>query len=135
MGGRLKRHDWAARLYDVITDHSTREFAWGEADCCLFVARAVDAMQDTNLEAQLQSQYTDERSALTMIVIHGGLEQAVTSFLGEPTSLRAVRGDVVLIDGGEGDALGICMGSQVVAMGPAGLRNVPRAEIRKVWAQ
>jgi hypothetical protein len=57
----------------------------------------------------------------------------VSRYMGGPTNQRATRGDVVLIDGGEGDALGICLGSNVVAMGPKGLRYVPRAEIKLVW--
>jgi len=135
MGGRMKRHDWAARLYDVIEAHAERTFVWGSDDCCLFVARGIDAMRDSEIEAGLRDLYTDERSAMKLIASHGGLAGAVSAVLGEMQQVRAVRGDAVLIDGGDGDALGICLGPQVVAMGPSGLRMVPRSEIRGVWPQ
>lgn len=129
----MKRPDWLERLAGVISDHETRPFAWGRADCCLFVARAIDAMTDSDLEAQLAPLYQDEPGALRLIADSGSLEAAVSRFLGEPIEAFANRGDAVLIDGGEGDAVGICVGLYVVAMGPEGLHRVPRSEIRKVW--
>lgn len=127
----MKRHDWTSRMFAVIEDHKRREFAWGRNDCCLFVARVVDAMAGSAIEPQLT--YGDEAGAMALIASHGGLKQAASVYLGEPVGGRAVRGDPVLIDGGEGDALGICLGAQVVAMGKGGLRYVPRAEILAVW--
>lgn len=129
----MRRHDWAARLFDVVTEHEVMPFQWGRTDCCMFVARALDAMLDTTYAGQLQNLYHDEESALDFISQHGGLPGAVSVFLGHPTDARAARGDVVLIDGGEGLAVGICMGGHLLAMGPTGLRILERSEIRAVW--
>jgi hypothetical protein len=129
----MRRHDWAARLCDVIAAHKDREFAWGESDCCLFVARCIDAMTDNALAYLIREQYRDEASALRFIATHGSLQAAVSRYLGDASVGRAVRGDAVLIEGGEGDAVGICLGTQVVAMGPKGLRYVSRTEIKAVW--
>jgi hypothetical protein len=128
-----RRHDWASRLYGVIDAHKSREFAWGENDCCLFASRCVDAMTTNAITYLIRERYHDERTALKFMAEYGGLAGAVSRYMGDPTNQRATRGDVVLIDGGEGDALGICLGSNVVAMGPKGLRYVPRAEIKLVW--
>ncbi len=133
MGARLKRFDWASRMYDVIAAHQGKEFAWGDNDCCLFVARAVDAMTDSSLELALSQAYWDEPSALAFIAVSGDLETAVSDYLGPSTKDRATRGDVVLVDGGLGDALGICTGKSVVCMGPKGLRELSRDEIKAVW--
>jgi hypothetical protein len=129
----MRRHDWAARLHEVIEAHKGRSFAWGGNDCCLFVARCVDAMTTNALAYLIRERYHDHASALRFMAEHGGLAGAVSRYLGDPSSERATRGDVVLIDGGEGDALGICLGAKVVAMGPEGVRYVPRAEIKMVW--
>lgn len=128
-----RRHDWAARLHEVIEAHQSREFAWGENDCCLFASRCVDAMQGNAITYLIRERYHDEATAVRFIAEYGGLAEAVSRYMGDPTNQRATRGDVVLIDGGEGDALGICLGAKVVAMGPTGLRYVPRAEIKTVW--
>lgn len=130
----MRRHDWAARLHEVIDAHKAREFVWGGADCCLFAARCVDAMTTNAIAYLIRDRYHDERSALKFIAEYGGLAGAVSRYMGDPSDKRAVRGDVVLIDGGEGDALGVCLGAKVVAMGPDGLRYVPRSEIKMVWS-
>lgn len=126
------RHDWSSRLFDVIEAHRTRAFEWGKNDCCLFVARCIDAMTDSQLESSLASRYSDEVSALQFIRDSGGLQSAVSSYLGEPAQGRATRGDVVLIDGGQGDAVGVSLGSKTIAMGPTGLM-VLRTAVKAVW--
>lgn len=131
----MKRFDWPAQLFRVVDEHRSRAFAWGVDDCCRFVARAIDAMTDGDVEQRIAAEYTDEQSAADLIAAHGGLQGAVTHFLGEPQEVRATRGDAVLFDGGGGDAVGICLGRQVVAMGPTGLRMIPREQIEfmAVW--
>jgi hypothetical protein len=118
-------------MFAQIDASTHMPFKWGVNDCCQFVARVVDAMTESNLVAQLT--YGNEDGALSCLYGHGSLEKAVTSFLGEPVADRATRGDVVLFQGGEGDSVGICIGNQIVGVGPEGLRRVPRSEIRTVW--
>ena len=90
-------------------------------------------MTDSDLETRLSVRYSDERGALRMIADAGSLEAAASAFLGESCEDFASRGDAVLIDGGHGDAVGICIGMYVVAMGPQGLHRLSRDEIRKTW--
>lgn len=131
----MKRPDWAARMHEVIDAHKGQPFVWGERDCCLFGARVHDAIYGTEIEAEVRAEYSDEASAIRYIAKHGGLCEAVSHHLGPPSNARAVRGDLVLFEGGEGDAVGVCIGSKVVAMGPNGLRYVHReaANIKAVW--
>lgn len=131
-----RRPDWAARMFDTFDAHSGRPFEWGKDDCCLFVARVVDAMTGSQFASDLAALYHDETSANALIDGAGGLEGAVSAILGASKAAdeyRAMRGDVVLIDGGLGDAVGICRGIDVLAMGPRGLQKLDRSEIRKVW--
>jgi hypothetical protein len=129
----MRRPDWPSRMFAVIDEHAGKPFVWGDRDCCLFPARVRDAMCDTSYELALRVAYSDEASALALIASHGGLFNAVTAFLGAPSTERATRGDIVGFDGGEGDAMGVCIGREIVAMGPDGLRRVPRGEILAVW--
>jgi hypothetical protein len=130
----MRRHDWASRMHAVIQDHRARKFVWGADDCCFFVARVIDAMTDSTIEAQLYELYGDEGGAIRFIAQHGGMREAVSSVLGPPSDARAVRGDAVLVNDGAGSqALGICLGKDVVAMGPTGLRVLSRSDILAVW--
>ena len=129
----VRRHDWASRLFAVADEHQDRSFAWGVNDCCLFVARCIDAMTDSDLEAQILSRYSDVDSARAFVLEYGLLSVAVSHYLGEPVTRSPQRGDAVLIHGGEDYAVGICLGSQIAAMGPTGLRMLPLSEVIKVW--
>lgn len=129
----MRANNWASQLHAIIESHRTRQFEWGSNDCCLFVARVVDAMTGSTHEEKLLQMYSSERTALEFIAPHGSLSNTVSVFLGPPSNARATRGDVVLFDGGEGDAVGICTGPMIVGVGPDGLRSVPREEIRQVW--
>ena len=129
-----RRDDWVAQMWLTIEDHADTPFAWGINDCCLFSARVVDAMTDGDFELDLLAAYSDEETALAYIASHGSLEAAVTSHLGEPAEGRAQRGDVVMVDGGAGHALGICVGSSVALVQEQGLLYLPRSAIITRWA-
>jgi hypothetical protein len=129
----MKRHDWAARLFDVIDTHRDRAFVWGRHDCGLFASRCYDAMHGTDIEGALISEYGDEGGAARFLAGFGGLHDAVVSRLGSPSQGRAVRGDVVLVDGEGGDALGICVGARVACLTTDGLCYVGRKHIKAFW--
>lgn len=130
----MRREDWVAQLWQQVNDHADAPFAWGLNDCCLFAARAIDAMTDSDLELELASQYSDEETALAYIASHGSLEAAVTSHLGEPAEGRALRGDVVMCANDGNPCVGVCVGSTVACMGQAGLVFLPRQDITKRWS-
>ena len=130
----MRREDWVEKMWLAIDDHADTEFVWGVNDCCLFVARVVDAMTDSDIETQLNASYTDEKTALAYIASFGSLEAAVSSYLGQPEPGRPLRGDVVLIDGGEGPALGILVGGHIAGMGPNGFVYLPRSEALQRWS-
>lgn len=129
----MRRHDWASRMYGQFDLHADRAFEWGQNDCCLFVARVVDAMCDTDLEVRIGREYSDETTALRLIHLHGSLADAVSVYLGQPVEARATRGDPVMVRGEVDHAMGICSGLYVVAMGQGGIMQIPRSEILKVW--
>lgn len=118
-------------LFDVIDAHRKREFAWNGDYCALFVARGLDAMHGTSFETSLLARFGEGEAK--RFAVAGDLAAAVTEYLGQPVDGRAQRGDVVLVNAEEGEALGFCLGSKVVVMGAEGLRYLPRSDIKKVW--
>jgi hypothetical protein len=130
----MRRHDWSSKLYEYISDNAGREFSWGENDCCLFVARAVDVICDTKHAVSLASRYHDEATAQAYIEQSGGIIAAVNTFIGpHKTEGRPMRGDVVVFEGKYGHTLGICIGSNVVSVSALGVVYIPRAEILCHW--
>ena len=126
--------DWVDQMFATIEAHADLPFEWGVNDCCIFVARVIDAMTGSVIEADLSAEYSDEETALAFIASHGSLEAAVSVFLGDPVPGMAMRGDAVLLDGGDGPAMGIMLGDVIAAMGPNGFVYVPRGEALMRWA-
>lgn len=129
-----KRNDWAAKMYEAIAAHDDLKFEWGVNDCCLFSARVIDAMCGTDHEKILKTKYTDEPSALAYIASEGGLDKAVSSFLGPALEGRPSRGDAVLINTNDRDLIGICLGREVAVKTAIGISYVSRSLIKKYWS-
>jgi hypothetical protein len=127
----MKRPDWSSRLFAVIEEHRSRSFAWGSDDCGLFASRCYDAMHGTDIEQQLLAEYAD--ASAQRLVASQSMGELVSKHIGPPTDTRAVRGDIVTVDGGEGEALGVCLGSKVAALGANGLHYLSRSDITAVW--
>ncbi len=131
----MRRHDWCEKLYEQIDAHLHRSFSWGDNDCCLFAARAVDAMCDSNHEMVLREKYQDEASALEYIARSGGIAAAVDTFIGShKVEARPMRGDVVLFEGSNGETLGICLGRYTAAMGTDGVVYADRPKVICYWS-
>lgn len=121
-------------MWSAIQRHDQDVFDWGRLDCCLFAAEVVDAMTGSQFVNALQRRYADKRSAARFLKDEGGLESAVTAYLGEPASGRATRGDVVMFNTPAGLCLGICVGQQIAAISSAGLLFFPGRMANKRWA-
>ncbi len=131
----MRRHDWSSQLYLQIDAHKERSFACGDNDCCLFVARVVDAMCDTDHEMTLRDKYQDEQTALEYISRSGGIASAVDTVIGSHKSEgRPMRGDVVLFNGENGETLGICVGRYIAAMGKDGVVFADRPSMICYWS-
>lgn len=117
--------DWPERLFDYLESVRSKPFKYGENDCCLFVANAVEAM--TGIDPAEEFRGYDEDGAKEILSRFGGLEGLAeyvcekSGFPEVPVSM-AQRGDVVLAK----DMLGICLGRRVAAPGKSGVVYLPR---------
>jgi hypothetical protein len=133
-----RRSDWEKRLDDYIRSVQRIPHCYGEHDCALYVAGAIEVMTGEDLMADLRGQYRDEETAYTLLTeAHGGtLEGACRDRLGEPVApLLARRGDVVLGPWGEdgGEVLGLVVSSRISTVTAAGLRLQRLGEARLAW--
>jgi len=127
-------------LSQYLRERIAAPFVWGQNDCILFAADAVMAMTGTDLAADYRGTYSDEAGAAALLESLGGIESLITNSLGiEPHQnwRRAFRGDVVLIDGGNGRlaaAIVADKGEFLAAARPMNNeRRISRRLALKVW--
>lgn len=129
----MRRHDWASRMDAVIESCKRTPFEYGTHDCGMFVARVVDAMTDDAIAYRLREHYCDEASAQEFIEASGGMLAVATRFLGSPSNDRPRRGDPVLFEGGNGEAMGIWTPQGIYSTGASGLHLVKERKFLAVF--
>jgi hypothetical protein len=128
--------DWQDRFFAYLEATRLLPFAWGSKDCCLFAAGAVDAMCGTTFVAEISANYTDEESAYAYLATFDSLEAAATQWAGAPSLAPnfAGPGDVVLLIGGNGPTIGVCLGTGCAEAGDlSGSQYQSRDSILCCW--
>ena len=135
--------DWEARLHDFIAANCDRPFEWGQHDCILMAAAAVEAMTSVDVAAQYRGTYDDAKGAAKALRNLGaGTLRATVDAQFEPRPPgKARRGDLVEVD----KSIGVCMGDHGLFVGEeqlaesadvpfrAGLIAIPRAQFVRAW--
>ena len=128
-----RKPDWESALGAVLDDYAERPFEWGRADCCLFIADAVQAMTDVDPAAAYRGRYSNETGARLALKRHGKTTLVATfdaAFGASVEPARAHRGDIVQIDE---LTVGVCMGAFGYFVGDAGLVRRPYADFARAW--
>lgn len=130
----MRHPDWVSRLWREVEACSAEPFTYGQSDCCTFVARCVDAMTGSKLVEQLSHCYHDRRSARRFIRAEGGLELAVSGFLGDCIpGANARRGDACLVEVEDGLGVGMCLGPTIAVRDDGSLTPYPLASALAHW--
>lgn len=130
----MRLDDWQARLREYLRTVAREPFKIGKHDCALFVAGAVKAMTGEDHMRGLRG-YRTQAEGLRMIQAKGFIDHVdyVASLFDEVSPPFAQVGDIAVVDGITGDALGIVQGSNVYTIGAAGLGVVPMTHIRRAF--
>ncbi len=145
----MKRSEFAERLHAAVAARRGRAFQWGRHDCCLFACDVIRDAGGVDYAAPFRGRYRTAAGAARALrrflgapspkLRPAGLLEAVAekitrdNGLEEVPPLMAQRGDFVLVDETEGPALGVCLGSHIVAAGPTGTVLRPLAAARRAW--
>jgi len=134
-----RRENWPALLAAELARASARRFRYGRHDCCLFAADVARALTGRDPAADIRGKYRSRQGAQHLIDAAGGLE-ALAAQLAERSGYveilpaLAQRGDVVLIETGGQDALGVIdLNGRIAAAGLDGLVYLPAAVGRRAW--
>jgi hypothetical protein len=128
-----RKEDWHDRMWAMLDTLADSSFEYGKIDCCIFSAKVVDAMCDTEYEKKLSKYYCDENTAKAYIEVSGGLEQAVSSHIGQSKQGKPQRGDVVMFSGELGQTLGIYVGSKIASVNSNGVVFISRSTTICYW--
>lgn len=131
--------DWPIALSRFLDDYADKPFVWGENDCILFAASAVQALTGNDLAASWRGKYKSEAEARKILEKLGGLSTLVSKSLGVqgiPNMAAAKRGDVVLTMFNGVTGLGIVddSGSKIAVMSIMGIRRIPLHHGRAFWS-
>ncbi len=144
-----KSPEFVARVFRAVAARRDRAFQWGTHDCCLFACDVIRDAGGMDYAAPFRGRYRTAAGAARALrrflgpsspkLRPAGLLEAAAekitqdNGLEEVPPLMAQRGDFVLVGETEGPALGVCLGSHIVAAGPRGTVLRPLAAVRRAW--
>lgn len=133
---RLQRiTGWEQSLFAFTKDRLRTPYAWGENDCILFAADAVEAMTGEDLAADHRGTYNGPESAARIIGRAGASDLAsfVGLYLPEIPVALAGRGDIGIAEGPHGDFAAVCQGRTYIGPSANGIIHVKRAQIFRAF--
>lgn len=132
MGAIMNRlENWPTRLADFIDSRRDAGFVWGERDCCLFAADAVQTITGNDFAASYRGTYSDALGAHRIIAAAGGVPALVP--FEQVDAGYAQRGDVVLLDMYGRDVLAVHLGHVIAGQGPDGVTFLAPSTALRVW--
>ena len=127
----MTRHDnWPKLLASFIEERRAAPFAWGLNDCCLFASDWVELCTGVDPAAELRGKYSTALGAARILKQHGGV-RGIMRNIAEPLGIKRIdggldqRGDLAIADTGNGESIGICIGSHAAFVGASGLLFAP----------
>jgi hypothetical protein len=129
------RHpDWQPRLTTYLRTHHARPFVWGRWDCALFVAGAVKAMTSRDPMRGLRG-YRTLREGVSRARARGVADHVagVVMLFPEITPALSGPGDIAVVPGAPGLALGIVQGAQIYVVGAQGLGLLSLAAAQRAF--
>ncbi len=139
----IRRPDWQSRLSDYLVRTANRPFQYGELDCGLFVAGAIEAMTGVDVAAELRGEYSSRKTAFAAIRRLCGRASmtGIADYLAAKHGLRempvalAQRGDAVQLGHGCRSPLAIVAmhGTEILVPCADGILRLPLSYATRAW--
>lgn len=123
----MRQSDWKTRLIGYLGIVAQQPFEPGVSDCALFAAGAVQAMTGVDLAADWRGRYATLADGLALLQSRGFADHialAAGHFAEIPPALAAA-GDLAVVQGLEGEALGVVQGEGLYVLTPTRLGILP----------
>ena len=127
---------WRIVLHDYLQSIKTKQFQWGEHDCCLFAANCVREITGKDPARKYRGKYNSQRSAYRVLKdLDGGDVEAAFNVVFGPLKprLNATDGDLALIETNLGKTVCVVFGGTVWAVSFDGLITLPFKRVIGIW--
>lgn len=136
-----RKEGWEKVLAGHIEESLRKPQAWGTVDCCLFACDWILKATGVDPAAEFRGKYDTQAGAYRLMKkyangLYGTAEKIFTELeMPETIPTLARRGDIALVPGNGGPALGIVdtSGMRIAVHGKDGLAFVPVNQSIKVW--
>lgn len=131
----MRQRHWKQALGQYLAQAARQPFAPGQHDCALFAAGAVAVMTGQDLAAGWRGRYRTLAGGLRMLRRAGHADHvafAAAHFAEVPPAF-AQPGDLAVVAGADGAALGVVQGENVYVLRPEGLGLVPLSWAHRVF--
>ena len=125
--------DWPARLSALVSAAHGQAFQWGEHDCCLWAADAVQAITGVDLAADMRGTYSTAYEAQRALHSIGGLKGAGERAGARIGPLQALAGDIGLVRQERKPMLAVCQGEVWLCAATHGLVALPLGDALMAW--
>ncbi|MBL0374040.1 hypothetical protein JJB09_18625 [Rhizobium sp. KVB221] len=127
-----RRDDWHPRLLDYVHAQERTPFNWGQSDCLLFVAGAIEAMTGEDVAAPYRGKYSSFEEARAL------LGKSTLSFVRSQLrerehQTRAMGGDIGAKKEGGDWTYGVFVGPYLYVKTADGVGILPRSEAQKAF--
>lgn len=130
----VRLRDWQSRLSALILERAEQHFEWGRNDCASFAADCVQAVTGVDRMKDLRAGYINERQAMRLIDVGGGLTTMLTDRLGPAVRASLARpGDVGVTVQGQRLALCVFGGTAWHMPGEHGLVSLDSEQVISAW--
>ena len=131
----MKKNNWFIDLADFIESRRHSPFVWGENDCCLFVADAVELISGIDAAAPYRRKYTTATGAARALKKYGdgSIAGAWSACFEEINPQDLGRGDVAMVEVEGAPASALSFGNQLWIVSENGLITLPRSAALQAW--
>jgi len=124
--------DRKKQVISALNAWERREFTYGDADCCQFVAHVIKHLSGKDYSEAFA--YNSKTEAEKLIVRFGSLKALITEILGNPSD-KLLDGDpVISVFPIIGETMGVKLGNKVVCLTQKGLVRMPDKYQESGWS-
>lgn len=138
----MRRADGIDRLAAYCAAIAGKPFHQTAHNCAIFVLGALEALTTITREEVLArigvAEIPDTQvGVLRVLAERGGMRGLAEAFFGSPPlppSICARRGDIAILDGDEGEVLGVVEVNGIIILSPLGLDRAPTSSMKGYWS-
>ncbi|MBX8827265.1 hypothetical protein [Ochrobactrum sp. SFR4] len=132
----IRLTDWDRRLTGVTEKHIGLPMVWGESDCLLTVADAIEAITGKDFAEKIRGTYSDEQGAARAMRRRkcATVEDVLARRFPETGRFSAMRGDVGIVEIEGVITAGYVTEYGFAVRGESGLQFLPLTQIKRAFA-